>query len=179
MSIIKEQKLESNEDEKKIKHRRTNDEKFSNLTPQLSCYTSSFSFPASVESDSPNIIGHSINIVATARIKELIERGGKCFEMQCFTARERHASGSGTNRIQYLAGRFAAKEAVLTALGRRGNLGISWLDIEVQRLPTGEPSIVLRAKCKEIAAQLGITKWLLSISHTSSYATASAIALCQ
>lgn len=126
---------------------------------------------------SMNIIGHGIDIVEISRIKKLLERSGERFEMQCFTATERNAFEADVNRIQHLAGRFAAKEAVLKALGTGLTQGTSLLDIEVQRLPTGQPSVVLYAKCKEIAAELGITRWLLSISHTSSYATASAIAI--
>ncbi len=122
------------------------------------------------------LIGHGIDIVETTRIQELIERSGESFEMECFTATERSTAALGAKRIEYLAGRFAAKEAVLKALGADSNQGISRLDIEVQRLPTGEPSVVLYGKCKEIAEKLSITKWLLSISHTSSYAAASAIA---
>lgn len=124
-----------------------------------------------------NIIGHGIDIVEISQIKELIERSGEQFEMRCFTATERNTLGSDANRVQYLAGRFAAKEAVLKALGTGWSQGISLLDIEIQRLPTGQPSVVLHAKCQEIAAELGITRWLLSISHTASYATASAIAV--
>jgi holo-[acyl-carrier protein] synthase len=124
-----------------------------------------------------NIIGHGIDIVEISHIKKIIERSGERFEMRCFTATERNITESDANRIQYLAGRFAAKEAVLKALGTGWSQGTSFLDIEVQRLPTGQPSVVLHAKCKEIAAELGITRWFLSISHTSSYATASAIAV--
>ena len=123
------------------------------------------------------IVGHGIDIVETTRLQELVERSGEHFEMECFTATECSTSALGAKRIEYLAGRFAAKEAVIKALGAESNQDISRLDIEVQRLPTGEPSVVLHGKCKEIAAELGITKWLLSISHTSSYAAASAIAL--
>lgn len=135
------------------------------------------SFPTFVESFRLTIIGHGIEIVETTRIKEQVERSSGCFEKKHFTVLERSASELGTNRIHYFAGRFAAKKAILKALGRGWNEGISWLDIEVQRLPTGEPSVVLYAKCKEIAAELGIAKWLLSISHTSSYTAAAAIAL--
>ncbi|HAJ60503.1 MAG TPA: holo-[acyl-carrier-protein] synthase [Cyanobacteria bacterium UBA8543] len=124
-----------------------------------------------------NIIGHGIDIVEVSRIKKLIKRSGEHFERRCFTAAERNAIGTDANRIQYLAGRFAAKEAVLKALGTGWSQGTSLLDIEIQRLPTGQPSVVLYAKCKEIASELGVTRWLLSISHTSSHATASAIAV--
>ncbi len=129
-------------------------------------------------SESADIIGHGMDIVETNRIKELVERLGERFEMGCLTTTERSTSELSANRIQYLAGRFAAKKAILKALGMEWNQDISWLNIEVQRLPTGEPSVVLYAQYQEIAAELGIKKWLLSISHTSAYAAASAIALC-
>ena len=124
-----------------------------------------------------NIIGHGIDIIEIKDIKELIERSGHHFETRCFTATECSAARSDANRIQYLAGRFAAKEAVLKAIGTGWSQGISWTDIEIQRLPTGRPSVVLYSRCQEIAAELGITMWLLSISHTPSYAVASAIAV--
>jgi len=130
------------------------------------------------ESADTKVVGHGIDIVETSRIQELVEQSGKQFEMECFTATERSTPALGAKRIEYLAGRFAAKEAVIKALGMGRNQGISWLDIEIQRLKSGEPSVVLHGKCQDIAEQLGITKWLLSISHTSSYAAASAIALC-
>jgi holo-[acyl-carrier protein] synthase len=133
------------------------------------------------ESADTKLIGHGIEIVETTRIQELVEQSGKQFEMECFTATERSTPALGAKRIEYLAGRFAAKEAVIKVLGMAKNQDISWLDIEIQRLKSGEPSVVLHGKCQDIAEQLGVTNWLLSISHTSSYAAASAIgfARCQ
>ncbi len=130
------------------------------------------------ESTDTKLIGHGIEIVETTHIRERLERSGEQFEMECFTAIERNTPPLGAKRIEYLAGRFAAKEAILKALGIGNNPNISKLDIEIQRLPSGEPSVILHGKCQDIATKFGITKWLLSISHTSSYATASAIALC-
>lgn len=124
-----------------------------------------------------NIIGHGIDIIEIKEIRELIERSGEHFETRCFTVTECSDAGSDPNRIQYFAGRFAAKEAVLKAIGTGWSQGISWTDIEIQRLPTGRPSVMLYGRCQEIAAELGITLWLLSISHTSSYTVASAIAV--
>jgi holo-[acyl-carrier protein] synthase len=124
-----------------------------------------------------NIIGRGIDIVNVRCLQELVEQTGKCFELQCLTTAELNASGFGTNRFQYLASRLAAKKAVLKALGGDGLPSTLWQEIEIQRLPTGEPFVVLYATALEIAAKRGITKWLLSISHTPSYATASAIAL--
>lgn len=124
-----------------------------------------------------NIIGNGIDIIEIKDIRELIERSGNHFETRCFTVTECSIAGSDAHRIQYFAGRFAAKEAVLKAIGTGWSQGISWTDIEIQRLPTGRPSVVLYGRCQEIAAELGITMWLLSISHTPSYAVASAIAV--
>ncbi|MCC5635074.1 holo-ACP synthase [Nostoc sp. CHAB 5844] len=127
--------------------------------------------------DTPNIIGYGIEIVATVDIKTLTEQAGEDFEMRYFTARERSMTKSGIGRIQYLAGRFCAKKAVLKALRMELNQNIFWQNIEVQRLPTGEPSVVLHSQYQELAKRLGVARWLLSISHVSSYAAASAIAL--
>lgn len=124
------------------------------------------------------IVSHGIEILETTRIQEFIEQSGEHFEMECFTATERNTPPLGAKRIEYLAGRFAAKKALLKALGLGNNPNISKLDIEIQRLPSGAPSVILYGKCQKIAAKLGITQWFLSISHTPSYAAASAIALC-
>jgi holo-[acyl-carrier protein] synthase len=123
------------------------------------------------------IIGHRLEILETNHIKDYMERSGEDWEMEHFTATERRTPELGSSRIQYLAGRFAVKQAVLKILGISVCSDCPWLDIEVQRLPTGQPTLVLYGKCQEIAAEFGITKWLLSISHTSSYVAASVLAL--
>ncbi len=122
-----------------------------------------------------NIIGHDTHIIATHDIEVILEQAKEHFEMQYFTLSERSVADA-INRIHYFAGRFCAKKAVLKALKMETNQDI-WLDIEVQRLPTGEPSVVLHGKCREIASEIGLIKLLLSISHVSSYAAASVIAL--
>lgn len=125
-----------------------------------------------------SIVGHGIDIVEIARFKATLDRKQSQFESQCFTALEcQIADEAGVNRIVCLAGRFAAKEAVLKALKTGWSQGITWTDVEIQRLATGCPSVVLYAKAKEIADQLDIATWLISISHEESYAVASAIAL--
>lgn len=130
-----------------------------------------------------HIIGHGIDIVETARIRNAIDQSRTegewdgSFETACFTLAERDAAGSGARRIETLAGRFAAKEAVLKALGTGWSGGISWVEIEVRRLPSGKPAVILSGRCLEIAVELGVARWELSISHSASYATASAIAI--
>ncbi len=125
-----------------------------------------------------NIVGHGIDIVEIAKFKATLSKSKNQFESRCFTALESQiADEAGVNRVLCLAGRFAAKEAVLKALGTGWSQGIAWKDVEIERLPTGSPSVVLYAKAKEIANQLGIAGWFVSISHEESYAIASAIAL--
>ncbi len=127
--------------------------------------------------DTPNIIGYGIEIIATVDIASLIEQAGEDFALQYFTASEWSMANSGIRRIEYLASRFCAKKAILKALKMQLNQQICWWEIEVQRLPTGEPSVILHGQYQQLANRLGITKWLLSITHVSDYAAASAIAL--
>ncbi len=85
--------------------------------------------------------------------------------------------GSGVNRGERLAGRFAAKEAVAKAMGVGAGDGFGWTDIEITTADSGAPDVVLHAGAAERANALGITGWLVSTSHTDAYAVASAIAL--
>ena len=124
-----------------------------------------------------NFVGHGIDIVEIERLKNLLEKLGSSYEMRCFTETELITAKSNANRIQFLAGRFAAKESIIKALGTGWSQEISLTDIEIQRLSTGQPSVVLYGKCQEIASELGILNWLLSISHIDLFAVASAIAL--
>ncbi|MBW4550115.1 MAG: holo-ACP synthase [Aphanocapsa sp. GSE-SYN-MK-11-07L] len=124
-----------------------------------------------------NFYRYSLDIVKTAWVEAQLERLGDPFEWQYFTAAERQMSQTSKNRIEYLASRFAAKAAVLKVLRIDQNSHSLWHDIEIQRLPSGEPIVVLGARCLELATERNLIKWLLSLSHTASYATASAIAL--
>jgi holo-[acyl-carrier protein] synthase len=75
----------------------------------------------------------------------------------------------------HLAGRFAAKEAVAKALGC-GIGPVSWQEIEIRRGQAGEPVLVLYGKARQMADDLGLTTWSVSISHTKEYALAMAVA---
>ena len=124
------------------------------------------------------IIGHGIDIVETARISEMVEAHGKHFLDRCYTPLEQQYCAQNTKRyIERLAGRFAAKEAVLKVLGTGWRGRIAWTDIEVRSEPSGQPAIVLSGECRRIAEKLGITRWHISISHIQTHATASAIGL--
>ncbi len=122
------------------------------------------------------IVGHGIDIVETARIKKLVADHGDHFLNRVFTQDEQDYCARGKARYyEHLAGRFAAKEAVLKVLGTGWRGGIAWTDIEVIKEPSGQPKIKLSAECARIAKELGIQTWHLSISHIETHATASAI----
>ena len=124
------------------------------------------------------ILGHGIDIVETARIRGLVESHGQRFLDRCFTPSELTYCQQNTKRFfEHLAGRFAAKEAVLKVLGTGWRGGIAWTDIEILREPSGQPRVVLTGESQRIAQDLGIDRWHVSISHIETHATASAIGL--
>ena len=75
------------------------------------------------------------------------------------------------DRPETFAGRWAAKEAVSKVLGL-GVRGIGWKDIEVERMPTGQPAVRLHGRAAARAEQLGMGRIALSITHESDYAVA-------
>ena len=124
------------------------------------------------------ILGHGIDIVETARIRRSVEEHGQRFLDRVFTpAEQRYCAANGKRYFEHLAGRFAAKEAVLKVLGTGWRGGIAWTDVEVIKETSGQPKIVLTGECARIANELGISRWHVSISHIETHATASAIGL--
>ena len=127
-----------------------------------------------------HIIGHGIDIVETSRIRQLLDEHGQRFLDRCFTRLEQeYCSRSAKRQVEHLAGRFAAKEAVLKVLGTGWRGGIAWTDIEIRSESSGQPNIALSGECLRVATELGITDWFLSISHIETHATASAIGAAQ
>lgn len=123
-----------------------------------------------------SILGHGIDLVRIDRIADMLSRHGEHFLNRCFTPDEQTYCHDHAEPAQHFAGRFAAKEAVLKALGTGWRGQIAWTDIEVLRDGAGRPSIRLDGQCALIAGQIGIKQWHISISHAGDYATASAIA---
>lgn len=122
------------------------------------------------------IIGHGVDIVEVARIGRMLDEHADRFLERCFTERER-AYATGAKRTgEHLAGRFAAKEAALKAIGTGWRHGIAWTDVEVVLEATGAPRLEVTGRVAEIAAELGIGAWHVSISHTQTHAIASVIA---
>lgn len=122
------------------------------------------------------IMGTGVDIVETARIGSLLGSHPERFLERCFTLGEQRDSQSPKRQLEHLAARFAAKEAALKALGTGWSRGIGWTDIEVVKEDSGKPILNITGRALEIANELGITTWHLSMSHISTHAIASVIA---
>src|SRR3954470_24525505 len=109
-----------------------------------------------------------IDIIKVERIRGSIDRFGERFARRVLTPGEQRYV---RQRPETFAGRWAAKEAVSKVLGL-GVRGVGWKDIEVERLPTGQPSIVPPARPAVRAGQLGMGRVAVSITHEAEYAVA-------
>lgn len=122
------------------------------------------------------VVGIGTDIVECLRIAQMIERHGETFLQRVFTAVEISYCSSQKAATQHYAGRWAAKEAVLKALGTGLTGGIRWLDIEVRNDQTGQPLLALGGQARVVYEQLGARRMMISISHCRSHATALAVA---
>ncbi|MDJ1184240.1 holo-ACP synthase [Roseofilum casamattae] len=91
-------------------------------------------------------------------------------EDQYFTLTERNSFERGERRLQYLGGRLAAKQSILSYLPE-----LSYQDLEIRRLPGGAPAVAFGDRGQIANSHVGLGEWLVSISHTSRYAVAWAI----
>ncbi|HEX3724596.1 MAG TPA: holo-ACP synthase [Pirellulales bacterium] len=123
-----------------------------------------------------HIIGIGTDIIECLRIAQMIERHGELFINRVYTQHEIQYCQSRKLATQHFAGRWAAKEAILKALGTGWRKGISWRDVEVRNEPGGRPTVALRGGARDVVEELGITEMLISISHCRSHATAYALA---
>ncbi len=113
-----------------------------------------------------------VDIIEIPRIKQVLDRYGERFLKRVFTPDEiAYCRGRAPN----LAGRFAAKEATMKALGT-GVRGVSWKDIEVVRAESGAPSVKLHGRAEKRAERLQVSEISLSISHSRDYAVAFVVA---
>jgi holo-[acyl-carrier protein] synthase len=109
-----------------------------------------------------------IDIIKVERIAAALRKHGDRFPRRVLTdAEQRYVR----NRPQNFAGRWAAKEAVSKVLGL-GVRGVGWRDIEIARLPTGQPQVRLHGRAAARAEQLGMGRVAVSISHEGDYAVA-------
>lgn len=119
------------------------------------------------------IIGVGVDIIEIARIEDAVNDNAN-FMDKVFTDNEIEYLKSRKMRPEYIAGRFASKEAVSKALGT-GFREFSLKDIEIDRNSLGKPMVILKGKAKQIAQRHGKYKVHLSISHDRTKAIAYAI----
>ena len=123
------------------------------------------------------IIGIGTDIIECLRIAQMIEKHGEQFVNRVYTPREIEYSSSRKSATQHYAGRWAAKEAVLKAIGTGWIKGITWRDVEVENQFGGKPVINLSGGALESSKKRGIDQIMISISHCRSHATAYALAI--
>src|SRR5271168_406524 len=121
------------------------------------------------------IIGMGVDLAEVGRIQKAIERHGEAFLRRVYTAGEREYCERFKNKYERYAGRFAAKEAAMKALGTGWRRGVRWVDFEVVREKGGRPTIQLAGEARKIAEELGVKNISLSITHSGDMALAEVI----
>lgn len=112
------------------------------------------------------VLGTGIDISEISRIAASLERHGERFLRKVFTPAEAAYCMRKKTAAESLAARFAAKEAGAKALGTGISYGVSWLEFEVVRAPSGKPSLALHGRAAELALRLGVRSSALSLTHS-------------
>lgn len=121
------------------------------------------------------ILGTGIDLVEVARIRSSLEKFGERFLKRILCPEEITYCLSHKEPAPFVAGRFAAKEAISKAFGTGIGAQLSWLDMEVGHKESGEPFVILHEGGQKLLAARGGRKIHLSLSHTANHATAVAI----
>jgi holo-[acyl-carrier protein] synthase len=121
------------------------------------------------------IVGLGVDIAEVARVKAAIERHGETFLRRLYTPAEREYCERFKNKYERYAGRFAAKEAAMKALGTGWSRGVRWVDVEVVREKGGRPTLRLAGEAANVAGRMGVKNIAVSITHTAEQAFAQVI----
>ena len=121
------------------------------------------------------IVGLGVDMEEVSRIREVISRHGRIFLDRVFTAGEVAYCARHRDPAERYAARFAAKEAMMKALGTGWSKGVRWRDIEVMRQPGGRPTILLHGAAREHAERMGARHINLSLTHSGNFALAEVI----
>ncbi len=117
------------------------------------------------------IIGIGLDIVEVSRIAKALQASNSLTD-RVFSVEEIGYCSERKNKFQHFAGRFAAKEAALKALGTGWQKGIRWKDVETAAGPLGKPELTLHRKAKQLFEASGATRALVTITHAKDYAVA-------
>ena len=123
-----------------------------------------------------NIVGLGFDATDIPRVAELFERYGERFLRRVFTDGEIAYCTRRRNPVPHLAGRFAAKEACMKALGTGHSRGVLWKDIEVVR-HGGPPQLRLHGGAARRATAMQVSRSLLTITHSDALAMAQVLLL--
>lgn len=118
------------------------------------------------------VVGIGLDLAEVDRIEAAIAKHGERFLTRVYTEAERKYCESKPNKFERFAGRFAAKEAAMKAIGTGWKRGVAWREFEVMRAPSGQPIIKFHGKAAEIAHALGVKKALVTITHSEKSAIA-------
>ena len=118
------------------------------------------------------IFGIGVDLVRIARMQRAIERHGSRFAERILAAEELARYSGARDKAAFLAKHFAAKEALLKALGTGLRLGIRWHDMEVRNDALGKPDMICSGRVQELFDERGIGSSFLSISDEDEYAAA-------
>lgn len=121
------------------------------------------------------IIGTGIDIVEISRVKNAALKWKDNFLRRIFTDKEIAYSKERVYSYQHLAARFAAKEAVLKAFGNGWTKRVEWTDVEIWNEKSGKPTVKLYGNVKKMKEKMKVDEIIVSLSHTRTYAVASAI----
>jgi holo-[acyl-carrier protein] synthase len=121
------------------------------------------------------IVGLGADITEVGRIQGAIERQGERLVKRIYTPGEIAYCERFKNKYERYAGRFAAKEAAMKALGTGWSRGVRWVDIEVVREKGGRPMLMLAGEAKKIAEGMGVKNIAITITHTETQALAQVI----
>ena len=121
------------------------------------------------------IVGMGIDVAEVKRIKQVFESQGERFVRRVYTEAEAAYCEQFKNKYERYAGRFAAKEAAMKALGTGWSRGVRWVDVEVARQRGGRPTLQLHGEARKIADALGVKSIAISITHTAEQAFAQVI----
>jgi holo-[acyl-carrier protein] synthase len=121
------------------------------------------------------IVGMGIDVAEVKRIREVFESQRERFVRRVYTQAEAAYCEQFKNKYERYAGRFAAKEAAMKALGTGWSRGVRWVDVEVARQRGGRPMLELHGEARKIADRLGVKHIAISITHTAEQAFAQVV----